>query len=43
MDVEDEGGEVASGTLCSFLVLVDLVGARVLAGLVGVVLVGPGR
>ena len=39
MDVEDEGGEVASGTLGSFLVLVDFVGARVLVGLVGVVLV----
>ena len=39
MDVEDEGAEVASGTLGSFLVLVDFVGARMLVGLVGVVLV----
>ena len=39
MDVEDEGGEVASGTLGSFLVLVDLVGARLLVGLVGIVLI----
>ena len=39
MDVEDEGREVASGTLGSFLVLVDFVGARMLVGLVEVVLV----